>query len=48
MAIKNSTSKYDWQYILSSSLLISVFIITDLIGIFDNEILYFVPGLISV
>ena len=32
MAINNSISKYDWQYILSASLLISVFILTDLIG----------------
>ena len=47
MPVKNSISKYDWQYIVSASLLISVFIFTDLIGIFDKEFLYFVPRLIS-
>ena len=47
MAFNNSISKYDWQYILSSSLLIIVFILTDLIGVFDKEFLYFVPRLIS-
>ena len=43
----NSISKYDWQYILSASLLILVFICTDLIKVFDKEFLYFVPRLIS-
>ncbi len=47
MAINNSISKYDWQYILSGSLLILVFILTDLIGVFDKEFLYFVPRLIT-
>ena len=47
MTINNSISKYDWQYILSASLLISVFILTDLIGVIDKEFLYFVPRLIS-
>ena len=47
MAINNSISKYDWQYILSASLLISVFILTELIGVIDNEYFYFVPKLIS-
>ncbi len=47
MTINNSISKYDWQYILSSSLLISVFILTDLIGVIDKEYFYFVPKLIS-
>ena len=42
-----SISKYDWQYILSASLLISVFILTDLIGVIDKEYFYFVPKLIS-
>ena len=42
-----SISKYDWQYILSASLLISVFIFTDLIGVIDKEFFYFVPKLIS-
>jgi len=48
MAINNSISKNDWQYILSASLLIVVFILTDLIRVFDKEFLYFVPRLISV
>ena len=47
MAINNSISKYDWQYIISASLLILTFIITDLIEVFDKELLYFVPRLIS-
>ena len=47
MAINYSISKYDWQYILSASFLISVFILTDLIRVFDKEFLYFVPRLIS-
>ena len=47
MVINNSISKYDWQYILSASFLISVFILTDLIGVFNKEFLYFVPRLIS-
>ena len=47
MAINNSISKNDWQYILSASLLIIVFILTDLIGVIDKEYYYFVPRLIS-
>ena len=47
MTINNSISKYDWQYILSASLLISVFILIDLIGVIDKEYFYFVPRLIS-
>ena len=47
MTINNSISKYDWQYILSASLLILVFILTDLIGIINKEYFYFVPRLIS-
>ena len=47
MTINNSISKYDWQYILSASLLISVFILTDLIGVMDKEFFYFVPSLIG-
>ena len=47
MAINNSISKYDWQYILIASLIILVFLLTDLIGVFDKEFLYFVPRLIS-
>ena len=47
MAINNLISKYDWQYILSASLLIVVFILTDLIEVFNKEFLYFVPRLIG-
>ena len=47
MANNNSISKYDWQYILIASLLILVFILTDLIKVFNKEFLYFVPSLIS-
>ena len=47
MIIKNSISKYDWQFVVSASVLISVFIFTDLIKVFDKEVLYFVPRLIS-
>jgi len=47
MAINNSISKYDWQFILSASLLTFVFILTDLIGVFNKEFLYFVPSFIS-
>ncbi len=47
MTINNSISKYDWQYILSASLLIAVFLLTDLIGVIDKEYFYFVPRLIS-
>ena len=47
MTINNSISKYDWQYILSASVLISVFILTDLIGVIDKKYFYFVPRLIT-
>ena len=47
MLFKNSISKYDWQYVVSAFILISVFIFTDLIKVFDKEFLYFVPRLIS-
>ena len=47
MPFNNSVSKNDWQYILSASFLIIVFILTDLITVFDKEFLYFVPRLIS-
>jgi len=47
MAFNNSISKYDWQYFLSASILIFVFILTDLIEVFNKEFLYFVPRLIS-
>ena len=47
MPFNNSISKNDWQYILIASLLISVFILTDLIVVIDKEYFYFVPRLIS-
>ena len=47
MAINNSISKYDWQYLITGLFLISVFIFTDLIGFIDKEYFYFVPRLIS-
>ena len=47
MPYKDLISKYDWQYIFSGFFLISVFIFTDLIGVFDKEFLYYVPRLIS-
>ena len=47
MTINNSISKYDLQFIIVAALLIFVFILTDLIGVFDKEFLYFVPKLIS-
>tara|TARA_B100000886_G_scaffold50920_1_gene31312 strand:- start:131 stop:736 length:606 start_codon:yes stop_codon:yes gene_type:complete len=47
MAFNNSISKYDWQYLITGFILISVFIFTDLIGVIDKEYFYFVPRLIS-
>ncbi len=47
MVFNNSISKNDWQYILSASLLLIAFILTDLIGVIDKEYFYFVPRLIS-
>ncbi len=47
MPFKNYITKYDWQYVVSASVLISVFIFTDLFGIIDKEFFYFVPRLIS-
>ena len=47
MALNNSISRYDWQYLLTGFFLISVFIFTDLIDVIDKEYFYFVPRLIS-
>ena len=47
MRIKNSISKYDWQFLVIAFVLILVFTFTDLIRVFDKEFLYFVPRLIS-
>ena len=47
MPFNNSISKYDWQYIISGFFLISFFIFTDLIRVFDKEFFWFVPKLIN-
>ena len=47
MAINNSISKYDWQYLVTIIFLTSVFIFTDLIGVINKEYFYFVPRLIT-
>ena len=47
MAINNSISKYDWQYLVTGIFLISVFIFTDLIEIIDKEYFFYAPRLIS-
>ena len=47
MPSNNAISKYDWQYIIRGLFLISIFIFTDLIRVFDKEFLYYVPRLIS-
>ena len=47
MSFNNSISKYDWQYIISGLSLISVFVFTDLIGVFDKEFFYYAPKLIT-
>ena len=47
MPFNNSISKHDWQYIATTSLLISVFIFTDLMRVLDKELLFYVPGLIG-
>ena len=47
MHLNNSIPKYDLQYLFIASVLISVFIFTDLFKVFDKEFFYFVPRLIS-
>ena len=47
MAINNSISKCDWQYLVTGFFLILFFIFTDFIGVIDKEYFYFVPRLIS-
>ena len=47
MQLNISISKFDVQYVIIASVLISVFIFTDLFKIFDKEFFYFVPRLIS-
>ena len=47
MPFNNSISKYDWQYVVTGFFLISVFIFTDIVEIYDKEFFYFVPRLIG-
>ena len=47
MPFNNSISKYDLQYFVSGFLLVLVFVFTDIIGVFDKKIFYYVPRLIS-
>jgi len=47
MPLKNSISKYDLQYIITAFILIAVFIFTDLFEVFDKEVLYYIPRLIT-
>ena len=47
MLVNNLVSKYDWQYIICSFILVIFFICTDLIGLFDKEFLFYVPSIIS-
>jgi len=47
MAINNSISKCDWQYLVTGFFLILFFIFTDFIGVIDKEYFYFIPRLIS-
>ena len=48
MLVNNLISKYDWQYIICSLILVVCFICTDLIRLFDKEFLFYVPSIISV
>ena len=48
MLVNNLISKYDWQYIICSLILVIFFIVTDLIRLFDKEFLFYVPSIISV
>tara|TARA_B100000161_G_scaffold157547_1_gene112297 strand:+ start:636 stop:1241 length:606 start_codon:yes stop_codon:yes gene_type:complete len=47
MPLNNSISKFDWQYLVTGFLLISIFIFTDLNGVVEKEYFYFVPKLIN-
>ena len=47
MPSKNLISKYDWQYIICGFFLISGFIFTDLIRVFNKDFFFYVPRLIS-
>ncbi len=46
--MNHSINKYDWQYIVTFFILISIFICTDLIRIFDKGSLYYLPEIISI
>ena len=47
MFTKHGINKYDWQYLLTAFILISIFICTDLFGVLDKEFLYYLPQMIS-
>ena len=47
MSSNYGISKYDWQYIICSVLLISVFIFTDFLKVLEKEFLYYSSRLIS-
>lgn len=45
--MNHAINKYDWQYIVIFFILISIFIFTDILGIFEKKSLYYLPGIIS-
>ena len=47
MFTKHGINKYDWQYLLTAFILISIFICTDLLGVLNKEFLYYLPQMIS-
>tara|TARA_Y100000589_G_scaffold233068_1_gene220565 strand:+ start:1938 stop:2543 length:606 start_codon:yes stop_codon:yes gene_type:complete len=47
MPINQSINKCDWQYIVTTFILLSIFITTDLLGVFDKASLYYSPSIIS-
>ena len=47
MSSNDGISKYDWQLIICAVILISVFIFTEFVRLFDKEYLYYSSGLIS-
>ena len=46
MLVNNLISKYDWQYIICSLILVVCFICTDLIRLFDKNYLFYIPSII--
>ena len=47
MLVNNSISKYDWQYVICTFILIIFFLCTDFFRLFDKEFLFYVPKLIN-